>query len=321
MWFLFALATTLLWGSADLFYKKGAGLAEKYTHLKTAICVGLVMGVEALITLISIKFSYNFLNILIYLPVSLMYMLSMIIGYYGLKFLRLSVSSPIQNSSGAVTCILCIIFLKQFPGKLSLFAVILISIGVLFLGIIEKKEEDENSKSQPGGDSPVKSQAGGEKNKKYTIGFIAFFMPVIYCVIDSLGTFFDAFYLDDAASTPLILGNEDYLEQTANISYEMTFFICALLLLIYLIFIKKESFSLNKQGDRATAAVFEALGQGTYVYAMSSFAAVAAPMIASYSIISLILSRIFLKERLSLKQYISVILVLIGIVILGITGD
>ena len=28
MWFLFALLTTLSWGIADLFYKKGAGLQK-----------------------------------------------------------------------------------------------------------------------------------------------------------------------------------------------------------------------------------------------------------------------------------------------------
>ena len=35
------------------------------------------------------------------------------------------------------------------------------------------------------------------KDKKYSIGFVAFLMPIIYSVLDALGTFFDAFYLDD----------------------------------------------------------------------------------------------------------------------------
>lgn len=40
-------------------------------------------------------------------------------------------------------------------------------------------------------------------------------------------------------------------------------------------------------------------------------------MIASYSIISVILGRLFLKEKLSGKQYIIVGIVIIGIIILG----
>ena len=66
------------------------------------------------------------------------------------------------------------------------------------------------------------------------------------------------------------------------------------------------------------AAVFETLGQFTYVYAMSGAAVIAAPMVASYSIVSIMLSRIFLKEKLNHKQYIAVVIVIIGIAMLGI---
>ena len=48
MWFLFALITFLAWGTADLFYKKGAVEHERYSHLKTSIMVGLVMGAVAI---------------------------------------------------------------------------------------------------------------------------------------------------------------------------------------------------------------------------------------------------------------------------------
>ena len=38
MWLLFAILTTILWGLAELFYKKGAKPDEKYSHLKITIC-------------------------------------------------------------------------------------------------------------------------------------------------------------------------------------------------------------------------------------------------------------------------------------------
>jgi drug/metabolite transporter (DMT)-like permease len=41
-------------------------------------------------------------------------------------------------------------------------------------------------------------------------------------------------------------------------------------------------------------------------------------MISSYCIVSLILSRIFLKEKLTKKQYAMVFLVIAGILVLGI---
>ena len=40
-------------------------------------------------------------------------------------------------------------------------------------------------------------------------------------------------------------------------------------------------------------------------------------MIASYSIVSIILSRIFLKEKLQKEQYAVILLVMVGIAMLG----
>lgn len=198
MWFIFALSTLLCWGIADLFYKKGADEKDKYSHLKTSMMVGLVMGIHAICMLLFTDMNYNFINILIYLPVSLMYILSMTIGYFGLRYLEVSISSPIQNSSGAVTCLLCLIFLNQNLDTISAIAIILISVGIFMLGVLEKSKQKEYEELN---------------NKKYKIGFIAFMIPIIYCVIDALGTFFDAYYLDSIETTPLINVTEATLEK------------------------------------------------------------------------------------------------------------
>lgn len=303
MWFLFALITTLAWGAADLFYKKGADEADKYSHLKTSMIVGFVMGIHAIFMLLFTDMNYDFTNILIYLPVSLMYIISMTVGYFGLRYLELSVSSPIQNSSGAVTCLLCLAFLGQTMDTLSAVAVICICVGVFLLGVFEKAKMDEYEELN---------------NKKYKIGFVAFLMPIIYCIVDSLGTFFDAYYLDDILTTPLRNVTEATFENVANTSYELTFLLCALIIFIFIKFIKKENIIWKSQKDRTVAALFETLGQFTYVYAMSGMAVVAAPMIAAYSIVSVAFSRVFLKEKLSKKQYAVIVLVMLGIVLLGV---
>lgn len=304
MWFVFALSTLLCWGIADLFYKKGANEKDKYSHLKTSMMVGLVMGIHAICMLAFTDMNYNFKNILIYLPVSLMYILSMTIGYFGLRYLEVSISSPIQNSSGAVTCLLCLIFLNQALDKITAIAVICISVGIFMLGVLEKSKQKKYQELN---------------EKKYKIGFVAFTIPIIYCVIDALGTFFDAYYLDSIETTPLLNVTEVTLENVANTSYELTFLICAIIIFIFLRFIKKEKVHIKEQKERIGAAVFETLGQFTYVYAMSRNGAVAAPMISAYSIISVILSRIFLKEKLDNKQYLIIALVMSGIILLGTT--
>ncbi len=304
MWFVFALLTMLAWGTADLFYKKGADDDERYSHLKTSIMVGFVMGVHAVFTLIFSDIGYDFRNLIVYLPVSAMYILSMTVGYFGLRYLDLSISSPIQNSSGIVVTILCFAILGQrIEGIPTWIAMLLICGGVLALGFLEKKAEDVRV---------------SEGERKYRIGFVAFFMPIFYCIIDALGTFLDAYYLDDFSTTPLIGVTEETFEDVANISYELTFLIVAIVLFVYVRLIKKEKIVPREQGVRLGAAVFETAGQFVYVRAMSGNGIIAAPMIAAYSIVSIILSRIFLKEKLPWRQYVAVGAIMLGIIILGV---
>ena len=303
MWLVFALLSFILWGAADLFYKKGNHLSEKYTHLKTGIAVGLVMGLHAIITLFVTKTSFDPRNILIYLPVSLLYISSMIIGYFGLRYLELSISSPIQNASGAVTCILLMIVLKRMPDTWSMIAILLISAGVIGLGAIEHKQC---------------LQLTDCTDQKHRYGFIAILIPVLYCVIDSLGTFFDGLYIDDIATTPLVGITEENFETIANCSYELTFFLVAILLAGYVFIIQKEPLQFRCQGNLLTAALLETAGQFTYIYALSGNAVVAAPVIASYCVCSILLARLFLKEKLTKSQWVMVSLVIAGILILGI---
>ena len=300
MWFIFALITTLAWGAADLFYKRAAIAGDKYSHLKTGMIVGFVMGIHAIVMLLTTDMHYNFGNILIYLPVSAMYILSMVIGYFGLRYLELSISSPVQNSSGAVTAILCLLILHQTMDAFSAAGVILICIGVFALGVIEKK---------------LTPQIG--QDKKFRTGFTAFMIPVAYCIIDALGTFLDAYYLDDISTTPLIGVTEETFENVANTSYELTFLLAAIGILVFLM-IKGEKIRIPLQGNRAAAALFETAGQFTYVYALSGNGVVAAPMVSAYCIVSLILSRIFLKEKLTRSQTVSIAAVIAGIILMGI---
>lgn len=303
MWLLYALATFFAWGIADLFYKRGNGIEEKYTHLKTAAAVGLVMGCSAGITLLRGNIGYDARNLLIYLPVSSMYILSMAVGYFGLRYLELSVSSPVQNASGAVTCLLLMLFLHEVPDAPSLAAVFLITVGVVLLGYFEKGGEE---------------LPGETGEQKYRRGFKAVSIPVLYCVIDSLGTFFDGWYLDDIATTPLLGVTEDTFEDVANVSYEITFFLAALIILFYLYVLKKEKLSLPAEKSRFAAALFETAGQLSYVYALSGNAVVAAPLIASYCVCSAVLARIVLKEKLNRKQYAAVLAVILGILLIAV---
>ena len=303
-WLFFSIATALLWGTAELFYKKGALPGEKYSHLKICVCVGAVMGIHAIFTLLTKDINYNPINLLVYLPVSLLYIISMAFSYFGMRFLEESISDPIENTSGAICSLLCVIFLKESLTPLSVIAIAIIVIGVLGVGFLENK-----------GETPRKKNLG----KKLAI--VAFCMPFVYALLDAFGSFVDIFYLDDFASTPLIGVTEDTIEDVANTSYELTFALFALCLFIFMKAKKVKFGPIPKHKDKILAAVFETAGQFTYVYALSGNGAIAAPIISSVCIVSLLLSRIFLKEKLSWKTYAFIAVVIIGILLLAISEE
>lgn len=299
MWLFFTLATTLIWGLAELFYKKGARPDEKYSHLKIAATVGVVMGIHAIFVLLTQDVGYDVKNLLIYLPVSLCYILSMALSYFGMRFIEESISDPIENTSGAICALLAAVILGEEIAAGSAVAIVIIVVGILGLGFLENK-----------GDTDRKKKIG----KKMAI--VAFAMPFCYAIIDAVGSFLDIFYLEMETS-PLTAVTEDNIELVANTSYELSFFIVAIILLIFMK-CKKVKFELPKQRDKILAAILETAGQFTYVYAMSGNGAIAAPIISSVCVVSVLLSRIFLKEKLTKKQYLFVTLVIIGIIILAV---
>ena len=304
MWFIFALITTLCWGLAELFYKKGARPDEKYAHLKICVCVGAVMGIHAIFTLLTQDISYNPVNLIRYLPVSLLYIVSMAFSFFGMRFIEESISDPIENTSGAICSLLCVAFLGDALSIPAVIAIIIMVIGVLGVGFLENR-----------GDTVRKKVLG----KKMAI--IAFCMPFVYALLDAVGSFVDVFYLDDVAATPLIGVTETTIEAVANTSYELTFALFALILFVFMKIKKVKFGSIPKQKDKVLSAVFETAGQLTYVYAMSGNGAVAAPIISSVCVVSLLLSRIFLKEKLSLQKYIFISIVIIGILMLAIIEE
>jgi drug/metabolite transporter (DMT)-like permease len=299
MWLVFTLVTTLLWGVAELFYKKGSHEERKYDHLRVCVLVGAVMGIHAIFTLLTSDISYAPMNLIAYLPVSLCYILSMACSYFGIRFIEESLADPIENTAGAMCSLLCVIFLgeKIAPG-------VWVGIGIIVVGIIgvtyTERSADVNRKQKLG--------------KK--LATVAFAMPFCYAIIDALGSFLDIFFLEMETS-PLVGVTEESIELVANISYELTFAIVGLILFVFMKF-KRVKFELPKQRDKILAAICETAGQLTYVYAMSGNGAIAAPILSCVCVVSLLLSRIFLKEKLTKKQYLFICIIIVGILMLAV---
>ncbi len=299
MWFWLALIALFCWSGSDLFSKIGCrDASDKYSHLKMVMAVGIVMGLHACFEVFVNGVEINFSIILTYLPVSLLYILSMALGYLGLRYIELSVSSPICNSSGALVAVLTFIFVGLDDySPLALFAVALVCVGAIGLGVVDSTEDAE-----------LRAARQQEGNYKYAKSWVALALPVAYCVLDAAGTFADNRVLETL--------NED----SANVAYELTFLFAAVVCFIYAVIIKKDRLIPKMEAPKYIGAVCETAGQFAYIYAIADteHLAMSAPIISAYCAASVLWSHIFLKEKLSWKHYGMILLIVAGIVIMGV---
>ena len=297
-WFWFSIIALLCWSGSDLFSKIGCrDPKDPYSHLKMVTAVGVVMGLHAGYEMLFGGVEFTLSVMLTYLPVSLLYILSMAVGYVGLRYIELSISSPICNSSGALVAILCLCTggISSINGW-QLLAVGLVCLGVIGLGFVEMTEDEE-----------LRAARQEQGNQKYARSLLALALPVAYCLLDALGTFADS----------LVLEKLD--EAQANVAYELTFLLAGVLCFFYVVLIRRQRLIPKMEGPKYVGAIFETAGQFAYVYALADTAHVAlsAPIISSYCAVSVLWSRLFLKERLSWKHYLTIAVVVVGIAILG----
>jgi hypothetical protein len=299
MWFWLSLIALLCWSGSDLFSKIGCrDEDDRLSHLKMVMAVGVVMGLHAAFEIFVGGTEISFAIILTYLPVSLLYIGSMTLGYLGLRYIELSVSSPICNSSGALVAVMTLVFLGgEDYSPLAIFAVLLVCVGAIGLGVVDATEDPE-----------LRAARQAEGNRKYAKSFLAIALPVAYCLLDAAGTFADNRVL------------ETLDEGSANVAYELTFLFAAVVCFVYVVLIRRDRLIPKKEAPKYLGAVCETAGQFAYIYAIADteHLAMSAPIISSYCAASVLWSRLFLKEKLSWKHYAMIALVVVGIAIMGV---
>ena len=318
LYYFLSILALLCWSGSDLFSKKGTREQDKNSHWKVVFAVGLIMGIHFFITLIggavidstvgvdgvpkvvaSLFYTdFKLIDFVSYLPVAGLYILAMVLGYIGLRYIELSISSPICNSSGALAFILCLafgIFSTDELTPVTIIGISMITVGIVALGFVEQKEDEE-----------VRTARQERANRKYTKSILAFLLPLSYLVIDALGTVGDEF----------IFASSDITDYAANSAFELTFFVLAIFAFIWLKFVKKDSI-LKGNKDLYLGGLCETVGQIFYMAVMFSDFTAGIVIISSYCAISVLWSRIFLKEKMSWKHYAVIALVIAGIVVLG----
>ena len=162
-----------------------------------------------------------------------------------------------------------------------------------------------------------------KKNYGKKLAVVAFCMPFVYALLDAFGTFLDdAFFLvQEIANPPIRDVTVETIEAVSHSSYELTVALFALGLFIFMKSKNVKFGPVPQHKDKILAALFETAGQFTYVYALGGVDAIAAPILSSVCVVSLLLSRIFLKEKLSWKTYAFIAVVIIGILLLAVSEE
>ena len=136
--------------------------------------------------------------------------------------------------------------------------------------------------------------------------------------MDALGT------VGDQAISELNLF--DMSEYASNTAFEFTALSFAVIAFLWVKAVKKEKFF--SFGDGANSKILrrnlliggicETVGQMFYMAVMFSDFSAGMPMISAYCVLSVLWSRVFLKEKLSWKHYLAILLTFAGIILLGI---
>lgn len=325
MYYFLSILALLCWSGSDLFSKMGTRERDKNSHWKVVFAVGLIMGIHFFITLIGgavinstvgvdgvpkvvaslLYTDFKLIDFVNYLPIAGLYIFAMILGYIGLRYIELSISSPICNSSGALAFLLCVIFgifsIDEVT-PVTIIGIVMITVGIVALGFIEQREDEE-----------VKKARQEKANRKYAKSILAFLLPISYLIIDALGTVGDEYLFSDSFIEKTGYEISDY---AANSAFELTFFILAVFAFVWVKFVKKDTmFKGNKH--LYFGGLCETIGQIFYMAVMFSDFSAGMVIISAYCAISVLWSRIFLKEKMSWKHYVVIALVIAGIVILG----
>ena len=319
-WLLLTLSCILFWGITDILHKVSSDYNDPLSHYKTFVWIGIVMGLAGCVTMLvsdtlldSVKMIRD--DVLYLVPLCLVYAIAWFFGLLGNKHLDASIVSTIENIDGALVAII-VYYYYLLTGYIhpmytikfvDVVATVCIIIGVILIG----REEQ----------SLMRQEANlSEDKKKHRFGALALFFPIIYTLIDvfsiaEIGGI-------NANSGILTAGEENFIPAIDFFIFECAgFALVAICIWLYMMIVKKHIYNPFQEEEliRCGAATGETVGTMAFIYAASINPVLTAPITSLYCLVTIVLARIFLKERLAKKQFISLAFLIAGIVLFGIS--
>ena len=312
-WLLLTLSCIILWGFTDILLKKSLNHSDPLSQYKTFIWIGLVAVPVCVVMAICSDTLSASIRIVArnpyIIPVNIFYVIALFFGLLGAKHLDASVVSPLENIDGAITAIILYLFflftgrsnVTDSIGIADIVGMVVITVGIVLLGIQEQKLSQQEDHLD-------------ENKKKHRLGALALLFPIVYNLADAVSM---------VATGVMVSGEMEFsIPDIDYIFFEsFAFSIFALLVWLYMLIAKKHMYHPFKKTERycCGAAICETLGTTAFTFAVAISPVLTAPITSSYCLVTIILARIFLKERLTKKQYLSLALLVAGIALLGVS--
>ena len=312
-WLLLTLSCIILWGITDILLKKSLDYSDSLSQYKTFVWIGIVMAPAGVIMAIcsdTLLDSIMMVKDNLYLiPLCIFYAIALFFGLLGAKHLDASVVSPLENIDGAMAAIILYFFflftgrshITDKIGLVQLVGTVAIVVGVVLLGIQEQSLSKQETHLS-------------ENKKRHRLGALALIFPIVYNLVDAVSMV--AVGITVSEETDVAIPDIDFF-----IFESLGFVVVAICVWFYMLIIKKYKYNPFKKEElvRCGAATGETFGTMAFTFAVGISPILTAPITSSYCFVTIVLARIFLKERLTKKQYLSLAFLVVGIALLGVS--
>lgn len=303
MWLLFVTLAIIMWAATSLLYKTGVHDGkEDHICLKYSVCIGVVFFVIALVYLLTRDEPFTIWQSAVrYWPMTafgVVYAIINTISFNGYIHNEVTVESPVEGISGGTSTILLIIAylalgrvhsISELLTPIRTAGILVIAVSIILLATVRNREMRKD----------------GRRRGWMTRGLGTLVFPVIFSVGDALETIVSGICLDATYGYAMPEGDSIIIVGMIYAAFALGFW-------IYIWLKEKKPYNpfTRRSAPRILGAVTDNIGIVFYSYAMALDSVSTDPLLAVYPILVMIGGRILMKEKLSAAQYV----LLLGIV-------
>ena len=305
IWLLLVVTASLLWASTSLLYKAGVhDRKEEHICLKYSVCIGVVFFVIACVFLVLRDEPFTIWESAArYWPMTIfgpLYAVINTISFNGYVYNEAAVESPVEGI-GAGTSTLLLIFAYLALGRadsafelltpLRTAGIVMILLSVARLAVVRNRS----------------SRKYGQSAAWMTRGLGTLVFPLLFSLGDALETIVTGLCLDATYGYAMPEGDSVII-----IGMEYALFALGCWVYVY----RKEGRPYNPftrySAPRILGALADNAGIVCYSYAMAMNSVSTDPLLAVYPVFVMIGGRVIMKERLSASQYVCLLGVVAG---------